>query len=169
MELWDARDGGDKLLGFDLVRGEEIPAGVFHAVVDIFVMHKDGSVLLMQRDLEKQGFPGRFEAGASGSVLKGECPSEAAIRELREETGLVSGELTPLFIYCDEDLRSIWHGYLFVTDSEKNSIRLQPGETMAYQWMPPANFLDFTQSDRFAPKQLKVWLPYYRRWFSRGE
>ena len=168
MELWDARDGGGKLLGFDLVRGEDIPEGVFHAVADVFVMHEDGTVLLMQRALEKQGLSGRFEAGASGSVLKGERPCTAAIRELREETGLVYGELTPLFVYCDEDLRAIWHGYLFVTDCEKDSIRLQPGETMAYQWMAPANFLDFTQSKRFAPKQLKVWLPYYRKWLNGG-
>jgi len=169
LELWDARDCGGKLLGFDLVRGEDIPDGVFHAVVDVFVMHEDGSVLLMQRALEKQGFPGRFEAGASGSVLKGERPSEAAIRELQEETGLVSVELKPLFVYCDEDLSSIWHGYLLITDCEKDSIRLQPGETMDYQWMLPANFLDFTKSDCFAPKQLKIWLPYYRDWFSGGE
>lgn len=168
MELWDARDCEGKLLGFDLVRGEDIPAGVFHAVVDVFVMHEDGSVLLMQRALEKQGFPGHFEAGASGSVLKGERPSEAAIRELQEETGIVSGELKLLFVYCDENLSSIWHGYLLITDCEKDCIRLQPGETTAYQWMPPADFLDFTQSKRFAPKQLKVWLPYYRDWFSGG-
>ena len=31
-ELWDAYDRAGDLLGFDLVRGEPIPAGAFHLV-----------------------------------------------------------------------------------------------------------------------------------------
>ena len=31
MEIWDARDRDGKLLGVDLVRGEPVPAGMYHS------------------------------------------------------------------------------------------------------------------------------------------
>lgn len=166
-ELWDARDFEGKLLGFDLVRGEEIPKDVFHAVVDVFVLHTDGSVLLMQRAMEKQGYPGCFETGASGSVLKGESPREGAIRELKEETDIVSEELKFLFDLCDQESNSIWYSYLLVAECAHDSIRLQVGETMGYQWLKPADFMDFIKNRDFAPKQLNAWLPYFHDWFVR--
>ena len=42
----------------------------------------------MQRDWSKPNNPGLWEAGASGSVIKGEKFLDAAKRELFEETGI---------------------------------------------------------------------------------
>lgn len=53
MELWDAYYADSSLAGVDLVRGESIEDGLYHVVSDIFVMHKDGSILLMQRETRK--------------------------------------------------------------------------------------------------------------------
>ena len=85
MELWDAYDKNEVKLGFDLIRGESIPDNVYHIVCDTIVRHRDGDYLLMQRDLDKEGWPGFWEAGAGGSALKGETPQECAKRELLEE------------------------------------------------------------------------------------
>ena len=47
MELWDAYDESfNKIDGMTLIRGEEIPDGVFHLVSEIIVKHTDGTYLL---------------------------------------------------------------------------------------------------------------------------
>ena len=72
MELWDAYKSDGTLAGSTLVRGEKIPEGLCHAVSEVFVMHEDGSILLMQRDFNKPNYPGCWESGAGGAVKKGE-------------------------------------------------------------------------------------------------
>ena len=47
MELWDAYDGDlNKVDGVVLVRGEEIPDGLFHLVAEVMVKHAGGDYLL---------------------------------------------------------------------------------------------------------------------------
>ncbi|MBQ4256759.1 MAG: NUDIX hydrolase, partial [Oscillospiraceae bacterium] len=71
MELWDAYNKSfEKIEGVTLVRGENIPDGVYHLVSDVIVRHIDGTYLLMQRDIRKP-FGGMWEATAGGSALKG--------------------------------------------------------------------------------------------------
>ena len=83
MELWDAYLPDGRKAGRTLTRGEPVPAGLFHLVADELVKHTDGAYLVMQRDFRKNGYPGLFEAGASGAVRMGETPYEGALRELR--------------------------------------------------------------------------------------
>ncbi len=63
MELWDAYDGNfSKIDGMTLVRGNEIPDGVFHLVSEIIVRHSDGTYLLMQRKGKHNHMKTREEA-----------------------------------------------------------------------------------------------------------
>ena len=101
MEIWDAYNEDGSLAGIDLIRGEEIPKGLYHGVAEVFVSHIDGSILLMQRDLNKPNSPGLFESGAGGSLLKGESFLEGAIRELKEETGI---NCTEIDVYKRQDV-----------------------------------------------------------------
>jgi len=90
MELWDAYNIAGTLAGVDLIRGEKIPEGLRHAVAEVFVIHEEGTILMMQRDRNKPNYPGYWESGAGGAVLKGEDFFEGAKRELWEETGIVA-------------------------------------------------------------------------------
>ena len=50
MEVWDAYDAQfNRVEGVTLIRGEAIPAGLFHLVCDIIVKHTDGTYLLRSR------------------------------------------------------------------------------------------------------------------------
>ena len=140
MEIWDARYPDGRLAGFDLVRGEPIPEGYYHLVVEITVRHIDGSFLLMQRDLSKIDFPGYFEATSSGSALKGESALQAAKRELAEETGIREGEFTELHRHLTS-IQAIFVGFLCVTDWPKEQIVLQAGETIDHRWVTQEEFL----------------------------
>ena len=147
MEIWDACDRDGNVLGTDIVRGENMPDGLYHVVVDVVVRHIDGTYLLMQRDFSKPNFPGLWELGASGSILKGESPQAGAIRELREETGIASDKLTQIDRCVSRN--SIYVIFLCVTDAAKSSVVLQPGETIAFQWLSKDKMLAFMETDAF--------------------
>lgn len=135
MELWDAYDENFNLIdGVTLVRGESIPNGSFHLVCDIAVKHIDGSYLIMQRDFNKH-FGGMWELTAGGSAIKGEKPIECAMRELKEETGIISADLQELGTVINKSNKTIYFEYLCVTDCDKDGVTLQEGETINYKWV----------------------------------
>lgn len=135
MELWDAYDANfNKMEGKTLVRGEPIPQGLCHLVCDVIVRHTDGSYLLMQRDPRKH-YGGMWEATAGGSALTGETPLACAMRELREETGIMTDGLTEVGMVISGETRSIYVEFLCVTDWDKAAVTLQEGETVAFRWV----------------------------------
>ena len=135
MELWDAYDKDFNLIeGMTLRRDEidKIPEGVYHLVCHVLVKHTDGTYLLMRRDLNKEVYPGFWEATAGGSALKGENGLEAAKRELHEETG-IDGCLSEIGRKAGRN--SVYIYYICVTDCAKDSVTLQEGETINYKWV----------------------------------
>lgn len=147
IEYWDAYYPDGTHAGVDLIRGREIPGPYRHAVAEVFVLHEDGTVLLMKRDLNKPNSPGCWESGAGGSVLKGETFEQGARRELQEETGIRADNLRENYHVVTHD--SIYQGYVCITDVAKNSVTLQEGETIEYQWISKEEFLRIFDSDTF--------------------
>ena len=134
-ELWDAYNRDfEKVADVTLVRGDKIPGGLFHLVCDIIVRHFDGEYLLMQRDFYKH-FGGMWEATAGGSALKGESVLECARREFKEATGIEEADLLEIGRVVREENQSLYVEYLCETDSDKSTIRLQKGETVAFKWV----------------------------------
>lgn len=82
MEYWELVNAEGNSVSSNHPRGNKLPAGLYHHVVNILVQHKDGSILVMQRDWQKSILPGKFEASAGGSVLQGETIKAGAKREL---------------------------------------------------------------------------------------
>ncbi|MBR3141835.1 MAG: NUDIX hydrolase [Clostridiales bacterium] len=145
MELWDAYDKDfRKIQNIALIRGEPIPEGVFHLVCDIIVRHTDGSYLLMQRDKCKH-FGGLWEATAGGSALQNESPSECAIRELQEETGIKSDNLVEVGRVRSHD--TIYVEFLCVTNCKKDCVTLQDGETIAYKWVSRSELVSMKKNE----------------------
>ena len=161
MEHWDAYLADGRQAGRTLTRDEAIPAGLYHIVADVLVKHTDGDYLVMQRDFRKKGYPGMYEAGASGAILQGETPYEGALRELREETGIRADRLT--FLFAASDLKeTLYFSYLCLTDCAKDSVTLQEGETISYRWLSEPEFLAFIQTPDFAQGPLARWQPYLK-------
>ena len=125
----------------------KIPEGRFHLVVDLLVLHEDGSYLLTKRSDIKDIYPGYWEASAGGSAIKGEEPLEAAKRELFEETGLTPDSMELVGIIFKDSSRSMYYSYLVKVSCDKDSIVLQEGETTDYKWVTREGFLDYVDSD----------------------
>ena len=141
-EIWDAYDRQfNKIENARLVRGEPVPDGIYHLVCEIIVKHMDGTYLLMQRDFEKH-LGGMWELTAGGSALTDETPVECAIRELREETGIISCNLQEIKRIVHDGHHSLYVEYLCITDWDKNAIILQDGETVAYKWVDKTSLFE---------------------------
>ena len=100
----------------------------------IIVRHADGSYLVMQRDKRKH-LGGMWEATAGGSALQGEDPMACARRELHEETGITSENLIEIGRVLHYGHQSIYVEYLCISDTDKDSILLQEGETTDFKWI----------------------------------
>lgn len=86
-EYWDVTDEAGRPTGETYRRGApDWPAGRFHVAVATCVRRQDDAVLLTQRAASKD-FPLAWEF-PGGNALAGETSEAAAVRELREETGL---------------------------------------------------------------------------------
>lgn len=155
MELWDAYDENFNKLDLPpLIRGNEIPDGVYHLVCDILVQHMDGDYLVMQRDYHKH-FGGMWEATAGGSALQGEQEIACANRELNEETGIIADDLKPLGIVIQKSNHSIYCEFLCITNMKKDAVRLQTGETINYKWVLKKQLLSMTKEELVTTRILK--------------
>lgn len=161
MEIWDGYNIDGTLAGVDIERGEPIPDGLYFMTVEILIRHTDGDYLLMRRDPNKHAFPGYLEATAGGAAQKGEDAYTAALRELREETGIVTDKLEPLANM--PYMRMLCHQYLCLTDCDKNSITLQDGETVGYEWLSEKEFIAFIGSGNMIPTQRERYEPYFKK------
>ena len=156
-ELWDAYDRAYNRIGnLTLVRGEKLPEGVYHLCSEIVVKHTDGTFLLMQRDFRKDR-GGMWELTAGGSALRGETPSECAVRELMEETGIAAAELTELCRIAQEDCQTLFVVFLCVSDCDKTGVILQKGETAAYRWAAREEIRNM-RKETASPRALKMLL-----------
>ena len=155
-ETWDAYDRDfNRIENHILIRGENIPEGLYHLVSEIIVRHTDGTYLIMQRDSSKT-FGGTWELTAGGSALQGEAPRSCALRELQEETGITSGNLHEIGRFINDSYQSLYVEYLCITDCNKNTVALQPGETSAYKWVTRKDLLEMSPDILISSRAMKL-------------
>ena len=65
--------------------------GLFHPTVHIWFYNRTPAILLQKRGPNKQIFPNLWDVSVAGHVAAGETILEAALREIKEEIGLVVG------------------------------------------------------------------------------
>ena len=107
----------------------------------------------MQRD-KRRHLGGMWEATAGGSALQGEDPLTCAMRELQEETGIVSGELIEIGRVLHHGHKTYYVDYLCATDVDKDSIVLQEGETIAFKWIDPDELRAMSRDNLATMRQL---------------
>ncbi len=162
MEIWDLYNEQGQKTGetWERSRAMEIPEGRYHIVCDVLIRHQDGEFLLMLRDPDKEINPGCLEASAGGSALAGELPEEAAHREMLEETGLTANKLELISTTWKPESRSVIYAYLTVVNCAKDSVQLQQGETVGYQWAETAAFLRMIRQEPVLKIQYPRYKPY---------
>ena len=162
MEIWDLYYEDGTPSGREMVRGEPVPAGLYHLACEVLVRHRDGDYLLMRRSASKPNFPHFWEATAGGSALRGEDPLTCIRRELWEETG-IRGEAFTLLDRKAVRGDTLFYCYLCETDWDKAAVQLREGETDAFRWVSEEAFGAFLNSGSVIPPQYARWESWYRR------
>lgn len=72
---------------------------LMHRVAHVLVFNKDGELLLQKRSINKDVAPGKWDTSVGGHVDAGETLEEAVRREMEEELGITSCELSFLYRY----------------------------------------------------------------------
>ena len=126
-ELWDVYDENRQLTGRLHPRGVPLQPGEYHLSAHIWIRASNGEFLLTKRSPNK-GFPNLWEC-TGGSALAGDDSLSAALREVREETGLILYPENGRRISTariDDYFRDIW---LFEQDFDLEDVVLLEGET----------------------------------------
>ena len=83
--------------------------------------------------------------------MHGRLVPEAVRREVREETGIDTGEMEEIYQLVHERQQSIYYGYLLKTDYPKDAVQLQEGETIDYKWLTKEEFIEFFDTNQATP------------------
>jgi isopentenyldiphosphate isomerase len=126
-----------RLLGEQVLRHEIFVKELWCRSTNVFVISEAGEVLVHQRSLKKERYPGVWCTHMGGHVGAGETFETNALKELQEESGLMATEkeLLPWRTSKIESAR-LWVRE-FVTVVNKNEVTLvpQPGEVEQFAWM----------------------------------
>ncbi len=104
---------------------------------------REGRVLVAQR-APSQHLPGAWEF-PGGKVRGGEEPADAALRELREETGLTASSAESLLVFVHDypDRRLRFHA--FVVPDAAGEVAMDGGR--AWAWTAPSALDDLPMPD----------------------
>ena len=148
-ELWDLLDEDGNPTGKTHRRGDPLAPGERHLSVSVWMRNSRGEFLLTQRAANK-GYPHLWEC-TGGAAVAGDDSLSAALRELREETGLIARPENGqrLFRFAHPDgFSDVW---LFKQDFNLDDVVFQPGETCGAQCASPERILEMQSEGLLVP------------------
>ena len=87
-ELIDVLNEDGTKTGKVVTRKEVHEKGLWHRIVVIAIIDKEGHILMQQRAKDKETNPGKWDISTAGHVSAGQTSIGAAIREVQEEIGI---------------------------------------------------------------------------------
>ncbi len=106
-ELIDVLNEDGTKTGKIVTRKEVHEKGLWHRIVVIAIIDKEGHVLMQQRAKDKETNPGKWDVSVAGHVSAGQTSMEAAIREVEEEIGIHLKEKDLIYILTYQTERKV--------------------------------------------------------------
>lgn len=160
-ELWDIYDENRNFTGRTHRRGNPMAKGDYHLVVHVWLQNQNGEYLLTKRTPNK-GFPNMWGC-TGGSALAGDSSLSAALRELKEETGLIVSPENGRCILSykrDDNFADIW---LFRQNFDIKDVVFQPNETCGAMYAAKDTILQMNKEGLLVP------FPYLDDLFAKAE
>ncbi len=150
MELWDLYTEDRIKTGESHVRGNPLPKGRYHLVVNVWIKNSDGKYLISKRAKTRPKYPLKFEPVA-GAILKNESSINGAVRETKEEIG-VDLNLNAGKLVCTlnrSTINSILDVWLFKYDGEVDLKNATTDEVESVDWMSKEDIYQLCDSGLF--------------------
>lgn len=161
-EIFDVVNVRDEVIG-QAPRREVHRAGWRHRAVHVLVFNARGEVFLQKRSLTKDTSPGLWDSSASGHVDSGEGYDACAVRELREEIGLVATQ-PPERLFKIEARAETGQEFVWVYRcTHEGPFTLHPEEIEGGGWFAPAEVSRWLRDrpDEFASALRFIWRQLY--------
>jgi isopentenyldiphosphate isomerase len=135
-EIFDVCNERDEVIGQN-TRAEVHRLGLRHRAVHVLVFNSHGEVFLQKRSMTKDTFPGAWDSSAAGHLDAGEDYDPCAVREMREELGIVANR-PPERLFkigaCNETGQE--HVWVYKYECE-GPFCLHPEEIECGEWFSP--------------------------------
>ncbi len=147
-EIWDLYDARGKKTGQTMLRGEEVPSGLYHLAVHIWPINDRGEYLIQQRAPTVQWSPNLW-ATTGGSAISGEDALTAALRELREELGVDAAPQELSLLAHLRRSNSFCSVFTLRLNCEASAFTLQKEEVSAVRWCSQAQIQRMVADNAF--------------------
>lgn len=137
--------------------------GLLHKEIHVWLCTPHGEILLQHRVKDKELFPDLLDASVGGHVEIGEEFKDAALKELREETGINANENELIFIQItntknsdsrtgniNNALRAV---YAYKYAGKIDDLKIEEGKSQGFVALPIGQILGMSEEEkkRFCP------------------
>ncbi|HEY4415579.1 MAG TPA: NUDIX domain-containing protein [Verrucomicrobiae bacterium] len=135
-EIFDIVNERDEVIG-QSPRKEVHARGLWHRAVHVLVFNARGEVFLQKRSMLKDTAKGKWDSSSSGHVDTGEDYDPCAVRELREEIGLVVTQPLKRLFKLDARKETGWEFCWIYYCENEGPFVLHPEEIETGDWFAP--------------------------------
>jgi isopentenyl-diphosphate Delta-isomerase len=136
-EIFDVVNERDEVIS-QAPRREVHARGLWHRAVHVLVFNSKGEVFLQKRSMKKDIAAGKWDSSASGHLDTGEQYDACAIREVREEIGLLLSETPERVFKIDACRATGWEFCWIYRCQSEGPFVLHPDEIESGDWFAPA-------------------------------
>lgn len=135
---------------------------LLHRAIHVLVFNARGEVFLQKRSLTKDTAPGLWDSSTSGHVDAGEDYDSCAVRELREEIGLVVTTCPERVMRIAACVETGWEFVWVYQCASEGPFTLHPEEIERGDWFTPEHIARWLagQPGEFASSFQLIWQRY---------
>jgi isopentenyldiphosphate isomerase len=126
--------------------------GFYYKVVRVILLNENNEILIQKRSNNVVTFPGLWEVSASGHVDQGENELDAAIRETKEEVGVLLDANNIRLIHTSINKNALTYTYI-ARIRNNTQFTLQKEEVDEVKYVSLFEFKNIIYTDEFTPKE----------------
>lgn len=135
-EIFDVVNERDEVIG-QAPRKQVHAQGLWHRAVHVLVFNAHGQVFLQKRSMLKDTAKGKWDSSSSGHLDTGEDYDACAMRELREEIGLIVAQTPRRMFKVDAGKETGWEFCWVYRCESEGPFTLHPDEIETGEWFAP--------------------------------
>ena len=132
--------------------------GLLHREVHVWIYNDNMDILFQRRAPDKDTFPGLLDASVGGHIDLGESREEAAIKELKEETGIIAKKEDLIFLRetrtkhydptTDTTNNVIRAIYSYKFNGDVNELKIEESKATSLEFWPLEELFNLTDKEK---------------------